>query len=64
VATRRRSPAHIGRAQQHAKLPTPVPIYVTYLTAHATDGQVAFVDDIYGRDTQPVRVSQASFSTN
>jgi len=50
--------------EQHAKLPTPVPIYVTYLTAHATDGQVAFVDDIYGRDTQPVRVSQASFSTN
>jgi len=27
-----------------------VPIYVTYLTAHVQDGQLSFVDDIYGRD--------------
>jgi murein L,D-transpeptidase YcbB/YkuD len=33
-------------------LPTPVPIYVTYLTAQAHDGQLSFVDDIYGRDQQ------------
>lgn len=33
-------------------LPTPVPIYVTYLTAQVRDGQLAFVDDIYGRDSR------------
>jgi len=33
-------------------LPTPVPIYVTYLTAQVDGGQLSFVDDIYGRDTQ------------
>ena len=31
-------------------LPTPVPIYVTYLTAQVQNGQLSFVDDIYGRD--------------
>ena len=36
--------------EQHVLLPTPVPIYVTYLTAHAQDGQLSFVDDIYRRD--------------
>ena len=33
-------------------LPTPVPIYVTYLTAQAHGGQLSFTDDVYGRDTQ------------
>jgi murein L,D-transpeptidase YcbB/YkuD len=41
--------------EQHAKLPTPVPIYVTYLTAQAEGGQLAFVDDIYGRDAARFR---------
>jgi len=36
--------------EQHLLLPTPVPIFVTYLTAQASGGQVSFVDDIYGRD--------------
>ena len=31
---------------------TPVPIYVTYLTAQVKDGQLELVDDIYGRDSQ------------
>jgi murein L,D-transpeptidase YcbB/YkuD len=31
-------------------LPTPVPIYVTYLTAQVDGGQLSFVDDSYGRD--------------
>jgi murein L,D-transpeptidase YcbB/YkuD len=48
--------------EQHAKLPTPVPIYVTYLTAQARDGQLAFVDDIYGRDAP--RLTQVAFSSN
>jgi murein L,D-transpeptidase YcbB/YkuD len=40
-----------GVPEQHVELPTPVPIYVTYLTAQVRDGQLAFVDDIYGRDS-------------
>ena len=36
--------------EQHMTLPTPVPIYVTYVTAQADNGQLSFVDDVYGRD--------------
>ena len=43
--------------EQQVLLPTPVPIYVTYLTAHVEGGQLAFVDDIYGRDTQGRQVA-------
>jgi L,D-transpeptidase YcbB len=38
--------------EQNVLLPSPVPIYVTYLTAQVTNGQLSFVDDIYGRDAQ------------
>jgi murein L,D-transpeptidase YcbB/YkuD len=38
--------------EQNVLLPSPVPIYVTYLTAQANNGQLSFVDDIYGRDAQ------------
>jgi murein L,D-transpeptidase YcbB/YkuD len=38
--------------EEHVSLPTPVPIYITYLTAHGADGQLSYVDDIYGRDQQ------------
>lgn len=43
--------------EQNVPLPTPVPIYVTYLTAQAHDGQLSFVDDIYGRDDQAMRMA-------
>jgi len=43
--------------EQNVALPTPVPIYVTYLTAQAQDGQLSFVDDIYGRDAQAMQVA-------
>jgi murein L,D-transpeptidase YcbB/YkuD len=36
--------------EQNVLLPKPVPIYVTYLTAHVEGGQLSFVNDIYGRD--------------
>jgi murein L,D-transpeptidase YcbB/YkuD len=36
--------------EQNVPLPTPVPIYVTYLTAQVNDGQLSYVDDIYGLD--------------
>ncbi len=35
---------------------------VTYLTAQAKDGQLAFVDDVYGRDTQ--RLAQIASMAN
>jgi murein L,D-transpeptidase YcbB/YkuD len=38
--------------EQHVLLPTPVPIYLTYLTAQANGGQLTFVGDSYGRDGQ------------
>jgi L,D-transpeptidase YcbB len=38
--------------EQNVLLPSPVPIYVTYLTAQANGGQLSFIDDIYGRDSQ------------
>jgi len=43
--------------EQNVPLPTPVPIYVTYLTAQAHDGQLSFVDDIYGRDAETMRMA-------
>jgi murein L,D-transpeptidase YcbB/YkuD len=43
--------------EQNVQLPTPVPIYVTYLTAQAQNGQLSFIDDIYGRDAQAIRVA-------
>jgi L,D-transpeptidase YcbB len=48
--------------EQNITLPTPVPIYVTYLTAQASDGRLSFVDDIYGWDAQ--HRSQVAALTN
>ena len=46
-----RDPKADSRAPElNVPLPTPVPIYVTYLTAQANDGQLSYVDDIYGLD--------------
>ncbi|MES2119249.1 MAG: L,D-transpeptidase family protein [Pseudomonadota bacterium] len=42
--------------EANLQLPTPVPIYVTYLTAQAQGGQLSFVDDTYGLDAR--RISQ------
>ncbi|NUR45597.1 MAG: L,D-transpeptidase family protein [Sphingomonas sp.] len=36
--------------EQNVLLPKPVPIYVTYLTAHVEGGQLSFVNDTYRRD--------------
>jgi murein L,D-transpeptidase YcbB/YkuD len=38
--------------EQNVLLPGPVPIYVTYLTAQVRNGQLSFIDDIYGRDAE------------
>ena len=44
--------ANSAEPEQHVALPAPVPIFVTYLTAHAQDGELAFVDDVYGVDSR------------
>jgi len=49
--------ADSGDPEQQVLLPAPVPIYVTYLTAHVDGGQLSFVDDIYGRDAQRQQVA-------
>jgi murein L,D-transpeptidase YcbB/YkuD len=47
-----RDPETASRApEQNVALPTPVPIYVTYMTAHADNGQLAFADDPYNKDS-------------
>jgi murein L,D-transpeptidase YcbB/YkuD len=38
--------------EQNVLLPSPVPIYVTYLTAQVKDGQLTLLDDLYGRDRE------------
>jgi murein L,D-transpeptidase YcbB/YkuD len=39
--------------EQHVRLPKGVPVYITYLTAHADAGQLTFADDVYGLDPTP-----------
>ena len=45
-------PAASSDPEQNVLLPSPVPIYLTYLTAQVQNGQLSYLDDIYGRDTQ------------
>ena len=40
-----------SQPEQRVLLPKPVPVFVTYLTAHADSGQLTLVDDIYGRNS-------------
>jgi murein L,D-transpeptidase YcbB/YkuD len=44
-------------AEQQVPLPSPVPIYVTYLTAQVHDGQLSYIDDIYGREHEATQVA-------
>ena len=36
--------------EQMVRLPKPVPVYITYLTAVPSGSSIAYFDDIYGRD--------------
>ena len=36
--------------EQAVPVPAPVPVYLTYITAAATDTGIAFREDVYGRD--------------
>ena len=52
-----RDPAAAGNApEQHVLLPTPVPIFVTHLTAQANGGQLSYIGDTKGRDAAPAPV--------
>jgi len=48
--------------EQMVPLPTPVPVYITYLTAmpEADGSSVAFYDDVYGRDAAQLATVQSS----
>jgi murein L,D-transpeptidase YcbB/YkuD len=39
-----------AQPEQFVQLPQGVPVYVTYLTAQAVGGKIAYLTDIYGRD--------------
>jgi murein L,D-transpeptidase YcbB/YkuD len=52
-----RQPPGSNTPEEHVTLPTPVPIYITYLTAQADGGQLTFVDDVYGRDSRGLSVA-------
>jgi len=39
-----------ARPEQKVNLPTPVPLYITYLTAVPSGTQIVYFDDFYGRD--------------
>ncbi|HEU5284965.1 MAG TPA: L,D-transpeptidase family protein, partial [Sphingomicrobium sp.] len=40
------------RPEQSVRLPRPVPVYISYITLSADNGRLAFVDDVYGRDSK------------
>ncbi len=46
-----------AKPEQKVFLPAPVPVYLTYMTAVPSGTEVAFYDDIYGRDAR--RLAQA-----
>lgn len=48
-------PAGGTAPEQKLDLPQPVPVYVTYLTAHVDGGSIAVGPDPYGRDRSPAR---------
>ena len=38
--------------EQKVPLPTPIPVYITYLTAMPEGSSIAYYDDVYGRDAK------------
>lgn len=40
-----------AETEKHIVIPEPVAVFVTYLTAHAVDGELSFGEDIYNRDS-------------
>jgi len=44
-----------ARPEQKVELPTPVPIYITYLTAVPSGSSIVYFDDFYGKDRAQAR---------
>jgi murein L,D-transpeptidase YcbB/YkuD len=44
-----------ARPEQKVNLPTPVPLYITYLTTVPSGTSIVYFDDLYGRDSQALR---------
>ena len=44
-----------ARPEQKVELPTPVPIYITYLTAVPSGTSIVYFDDFYGKDRAQAR---------
>jgi len=42
-----------ARAEQKVNLPSPVPLYITYLTAVPSGTSIVYFDDFYGKDRAP-----------
>ena len=49
--------------EEKVDLPTPVPVYITYLTAVPEAGSIAFLNDVYGRDAGQLALSGSSPAT-
>ena len=45
--------------EQNVQMPQGVPVFITYLTARADGGQLAFADDVYGLDPRAEAVRGA-----
>jgi murein L,D-transpeptidase YcbB/YkuD len=43
-----------ARAEQKVPLPSPVPLYITYLTAVPSGSSITYFDDLYGFDRRRV----------
>src|SRR5579884_1886891 len=51
-----RAPSPPGaRPEQKVELPTPVPLYITYLTAVPSGTSIVYFDDFYGKDREQAR---------
>jgi murein L,D-transpeptidase YcbB/YkuD len=48
-----------ARPEQKVPLPSPVPIYITYLTAVPSGTSIVYFDDFYGRDAADMRTRRA-----
>ena len=48
-----------ARPEQKVPLPSPVPIYITYLTAVPSGTSIVYFDDFYGRDAAQMRTRRA-----
>jgi murein L,D-transpeptidase YcbB/YkuD len=46
-----------AQPELNVRLPQGTPVYISYITARADNGQIAFTDDVYNRDTGSDRLA-------